>query len=233
MLTAIGRKIDGDAPLFEMHGDGKYGLQNNNIVSRELERIRQPPRIKQAIRELTEALSVQSGRSYDDPSSQPIAAIENHPQATQTSINGEVPKAGHSPDRKAAEQKANARISELPADIGFDEGALKRRLVNEYKRNKKNRIRCLEFYKPRTCFICGFSFEEHYGADGKELIEVHHEIPLAKQGGSHKVNPKKDMKPVCSNCHFVIHSVEPCKTIEEMCRIWDSLHPDNPRTRPK
>lgn len=37
------------------------------------------------------------------------------------------------------------------------------------------------------------------------LILVHHLELLAKKTGKHAVDPIKDLRPVCANCHLVIH----------------------------
>ena len=52
----------------------------------------------------------------------------------------------------------------------------------------------------------GIFFEEKYGEKYKNIIEVHHIIPLSEIKQSYKVNPIKDLLPVCPNCHVVLHS---------------------------
>ncbi len=55
------------------------------------------------------------------------------------------------------------------------------------------------------CKVCGFDFEEIYGDQGKGFIEVHHIKPVSTFGAKAKVNPKKELTVVCSNCHRMIH----------------------------
>ena len=49
------------------------------------------------------------------------------------------------------------------------------------------------------------SFNERYGALGRNYIEAHHRIPVSslKEGEKTKL---KDLAALCSNCHRVIHA---------------------------
>jgi 5-methylcytosine-specific restriction protein A len=57
-------------------------------------------------------------------------------------------------------------------------------------------------------------FEETYGPVGKGLIHVHHLKALASVGIEYQVNPVADLRPVCPNCHAMIHRGEPMYSIE-------------------
>ncbi len=71
-----------------------------------------------------------------------------------------------------------------------------------------------------SCKVCNFNFSEKYGRElGQDYIHVHHKIPVSKMGGNYKVNPVKDLVPVCPNCHSMIHKKDPPYTIEEMKKI--------------
>jgi hypothetical protein len=37
------------------------------------------------------------------------------------------------------------------------------------------------------------------------LIHVHHSLQLSRVGKDYKVDPVADLRPVCPNCHAVIH----------------------------
>ncbi|MDA2921380.1 hypothetical protein MYX76_18130, partial [Desulfobacterota bacterium AH_259_B03_O07] len=39
--------------------------------------------------------------------------------------------------------------------------------------------------------------------------------PLSMKRKKYKVNPKKDMRPVCPNCHAIIHRRDPPYTIND------------------
>lgn len=91
----------------------------------------------------------------------------------------------------------------------FVEGQKKQVTVNHYERDRIARRECIEYYAKDgriCCQICGFDFGKFYGEEYTNIIEVHHIKPLAEIGKSYKVNPKKDLIPVCPNCHTVLHS---------------------------
>ena len=97
----------------------------------------------------------------------------------------------------------------------FLEGAKKQVVVNAYERNPKARQMCIEHYGVR-CFICEFDFEEKYREIGKGFIHVHHVKPLSEINEEYKVDPIKDLIPVCPNCHAMIHKRKPAYSIEEI-----------------
>lgn len=99
-------------------------------------------------------------------------------------------------------------ISALPEEIGIHpiltEGAVRTISVNAYERNVLARKACLEHYGP-ICVICEFDFSKTYGLQFEGFIHVHHLIPLHEIKGEYQVDPVKDLRPVCPNCHAVIH----------------------------
>lgn len=109
----------------------------------------------------------------------------------------------------------------------FSEGAMKTVVVNRYERDPKIKENVIAAYNdndvdPRNgykCQVCGFDFEEAYGELGKNFIEVHHIVPLSKIKKIHKVNPKKDLIPLCANCHAMIHRMKD-PDYEELCDLY-------------
>lgn len=73
-----------------------------------------------------------------------------------------------------------------------------------YERNPKNRREAIKIHGLR-CKVCGFDFQEKYGDLGQSFIEIHHIKPLSSIGEEVKINPETDLRPVCSNCHQMIH----------------------------
>jgi predicted HNH restriction endonuclease len=107
----------------------------------------------------------------------------------------------------------------LPEEIidpaPLHEGAIRQILVNAYERNPEARSRCLAYYGV-SCFVCSFNFADTYGEIGRDFIHVHHLRPLADIGEAYEVDPVADLRPVCPNCHAIIHRRIPALTIEEV-----------------
>ena len=101
---------------------------------------------------------------------------------------------------------------------GLVEGRARRVWVNAYERSGAARARCIEHYG-LACAACGLDFGERYGPAASGLIHVHHEVPLSDIGEEYEVDPVADLKPVCPNCHAVIHRRSPPFSIEEVKRM--------------
>jgi len=105
---------------------------------------------------------------------------------------------------------------ELSSDMGaLTEGIKKTIIINAYERNPKARKKCIKKYG-YNCFICGFNFQKNYGEIGKEFIHVHHLKPLSEIQKEYEVNPIEDLRPVCPNCHAMLHRKEPAYSIKEI-----------------
>lgn len=108
-----------------------------------------------------------------------------------------------------------------PAELGTDntvyEGAKKTVTVNQYERNQIARQKCIKINGCR-CAVCGIDFESMYGEIGRGFIHVHHVVPISSIGESYKVDPAKDLVPVCPNCHAMLHRGKGGKvlTVEEL-----------------
>jgi 5-methylcytosine-specific restriction enzyme A len=98
------------------------------------------------------------------------------------------------------------------------EGAQKRVLVNAYERSAFARQACIEHYGYR-CAVCAFDFEASYGDRGRNFIHVHHVVPIASIGTTYVVNPVRDLRPVCPNCHAMIHRTTPPCSLDELSAI--------------
>jgi hypothetical protein len=97
----------------------------------------------------------------------------------------------------------------------FIEGAAIRVFVNRYERDRAARNRCIEHYGT-DCRACGISFGNYYGPDLSGFIHVHHLAQLSTVRKRAKVDPIRDLQPVCPNCHAVIHSSNPPLTIDQV-----------------
>jgi hypothetical protein len=100
-------------------------------------------------------------------------------------------------------------------DDAYPEGARKTVTINAFERNSEARRRCLAHYGYR-CSVCGLKLEDRYGEAGKELIHVHHLRPLAQIAGPYDLDPISDLRPVCPNCHAVIHRANPPYALDDV-----------------
>ncbi len=115
---------------------------------------------------------------------------------------------------RAAE--ADSVLLDEPEDTsGYVEGAVRRVSVNAFERNSEARRACIRQHGLR-CVVCGFDFEKFYGILGVGYIQVHHLVPLSAIGGEYMLDPGRDMRPVCPNCHVMLHRRTPPYLIEEL-----------------
>lgn len=92
-------------------------------------------------------------------------------------------------------------------------------LVNKYERDRKNRELCIRKYGA-LCSVCGFDFSVAYGEIGRGYIHVHHLTSLAAlKGKARKIDPVRDLRPVCPNCHEMLHRCDPPYTIDQLKEI--------------
>ncbi len=105
-------------------------------------------------------------------------------------------------------------VSKHDIDV-YVEGKSKVITYKTYDRSPAARQACIEHYG-YNCSVCGFSFEDAYGAIGSKYIEVHHLRQIADSGKEHIVNPIQDLRPVCANCHCMLHKTRPPLSIEEL-----------------
>ena len=105
--------------------------------------------------------------------------------------------------------KPNVAVPAKPIIKLVEGGTLQERDREIHQRNPKLRQLCIEAYGSEyKCLVCGMNFVECYGEIGKEFIEVHHLNPISQTEGEHEVDPAKDLIPLCSNCHSMIHRLE-------------------------
>ena len=133
------------------------------------------------------------------------------------------------PDHVASELEilwasfTNSTSFSFPEEIeqtqdGIFEGAVSHVSVNAYERNQEARRKCIEHYGV-TCQICGFNFEKRYGEAGKDFIHVHHLKQISEIGETYQIDPIQDLRPICPNCHAIIHKRKPPYSIEEVKNI--------------
>ncbi len=108
--------------------------------------------------------------------------------------------------------------AEEVADQKYWEGSVTTITVNAYERNAGARAACIDHFGYR-CSACDIDFEETYGSIGREFIHVHHITPISKVGKSYEIDPIHDLRPVCPNCHSMLHRKEPPLSISDLRRL--------------
>ena len=92
--------------------------------------------------------------------------------------------------------------------------------VKKYERDPRNRAAAIKIHGYQ-CMACGFDFERFYGRElGRNIIEVHHVVPLSSRDEEVIVNPATDLVCLCANCHRMIHRKKNAiLTLEELKEI--------------
>ena len=106
------------------------------------------------------------------------------------------------------------------ATVEYDEGEKSVVSVNRYERSPVARQKCIEAHGIK-CKGCGIDFEEIYGERGAGFIHVHHVVSVASKSGPYKVDPVKDLIPVCPNCHAMIHRRTPYLSLEKLRELLE------------
>lgn len=150
----------------------------------------------------------------------PLSATFWNSQASGVLIK---PESAQELDRLWAERVRN-QLGPMPDGVSgeetigpgtFPEGAVRRITVNAYERNPEARRICLDRHGVQ-CAACYMAFAERYGSVAQGFIHVHHLRPLSSVGSDYEVNARVELRPVCPNCHAVIHLRTPPYSIEEV-----------------
>lgn len=113
---------------------------------------------------------------------------------------------------------AEPNPEEIAQPALYCEGAVRRIAVNAYERNPAARKLCVAHFGA-SCAVCGFNFGDTYGEVGRGFIHVHHLTPLASVKEGYQVDPVADLRPVCPNCHAMLHMRTPPFAIDELAAI--------------
>lgn len=97
----------------------------------------------------------------------------------------------------------------------FDEG-FRTEIVKEVVVRKQQLIDLAKNKYGTKCTACNFDFGNMYGSHGEGFIEVHHLFPISKGKRKTKV---EDLRPVCANCHRMLHRGVALLSIEELKEI--------------
>jgi predicted HNH restriction endonuclease len=110
---------------------------------------------------------------------------------------------------------AEINPEEIEDHTRYFEGATKTVSVNVYERSAAARKACILHYGC-LCSVCGFDFEKTYGEIGSGFIHVHHMKSLADIDDTYEVDAIQDLRPVCPNCHSMLHKSDPVLSIEDL-----------------
>jgi 5-methylcytosine-specific restriction protein A len=95
------------------------------------------------------------------------------------------------------------------------QSAKKEKRVSVVERNPQARRDCLKHYGP-NCTVCSMTFTKTYGDIGAGFMHVHHLTMVSTLTGDVEVDPVADLRPVCPNCHAMLHRRKPPLTIMEL-----------------
>jgi len=96
------------------------------------------------------------------------------------------------------------------------EGVPYEHVIKSYERSKYAKQLCLAEYG-YECSVCEMNFEKTYGLDiGKNFIHVHHLNEMAMLNAGRYTDPVNDLRPVCPNCHAMLHKTKPAMSIIDL-----------------
>lgn len=162
----------------------------------------------------------------------PLDGNTSRYKALALSLNHFLVTLGHPFDREMVGngQKIWVPYSDLaityyPDDVSaeyYREDSVRSVLVNAYERNPKARLACIEYYGC-VCYVCHFDFAKVYGDVGQDYIQVHHLKELELISDDYEINPIADLRPLCPNCHAMIHRTRPAMSPEALRSMIDSV----------
>ncbi len=115
--------------------------------------------------------------------------------------------------RKVEKNQNKKKIETFDENVIIQEGTKKLTEVAVYERSSTLRNYAITYYTKDEkiyCNCCNFNFHDFYGEQiGKGFIEIHHTKPIFKYEDEDLENTLsnaiKNLIPVCSNCHRMIH----------------------------
>lgn len=120
----------------------------------------------------------------------------------------------------------------LPEEVDKEtylEGASRSVMVNIYERDPNARRRCIAHWGTR-CAVCDFDFASAYGELGAGFIHVHHVKPLGEVRAEYRLDPVEDLRPVCANCHAMLHRRQPALELQALRDIMVQIGQPSSRT---
>jgi predicted HNH restriction endonuclease len=107
--------------------------------------------------------------------------------------------------------KAKGSIA-IDSQKAFDDG-FKNQIIKEVSFRNKQVVQLAKEKHGTICIVCQFDFGKVYGDHGAGFIEMHHLMPISLGARSTTV---EDLRPVCANCHRMLHRGKKVLSIEEL-----------------
>jgi 5-methylcytosine-specific restriction protein A len=194
-------------------GSGAVVYKSVDLVSSQYRiNVEQVSRLPHSVRAafleyVSQAASRRAGKSPWHAAHSPgvLAFLERY-----LDLDSPLPRPVHGSGSESAQEGGE----ELPEGV-YKEGAVKWMLVNVFERDQAAKAACLARWG-FACSGCGETMGARYGSIADGLIEVHHLIPLSSIRRTYTLDPVKDLRPVCPNCHAVVHRGRPPLSIEEL-----------------
>lgn len=99
--------------------------------------------------------------------------------------------------------------------VALIEGAQKTVIINAYERNSTARKKCISHWGVK-CQVCDVVLQDVYGEIANGFIQVHHLVPIHQIGQEYTLDPINDLRPVCPNCHAMLHRKKTPLSIAEL-----------------
>lgn len=128
---------------------------------------------------------------------------------------------------RAKRDLAQALHEEISDGAIYIEGSVKQVRVNRYERDANARDACI-CHHGELCSVCNIDMKAAYGEVAAGFIHVHHLIQLSSLGPDYVVDPLKDLRPVCPNCHAIIHRRNPPYSISDVKSFIEAVRSDRP-----
>jgi hypothetical protein len=171
------------------------------------------PSLPTAVREAHEAY-IQSAASFKRVSPFKKSFSPAVLEYVESVLGVQLPRPGYVTSESLGQRVIPLR-DELDSAQPLLEGARYQVTVNAYERDPHARQLCIAKHGT-VCVICGFSFGAVFGPVAEGFIHVHHLRPLSEIGDEYEIKPAEDLRPVCPNCHAVLHCRVPAYSIEEV-----------------